>query len=217
MQEVRGRFAAGRERAAARFRQAFAADTSLPPNERWRAHLEIQAASLLEELSAVSLDSTYRIAVIIDENHGRRTIPLIVASTASPPALDQADKLTPDAVFYPYFRVEQSAVGVFEFFLFTSEVMGSSNWQVTRVIADHDEYNELLAKMESPQIVNALFSSFEPAVEFRADGTSMLDVTLYTRAQEERIERRSLSLDQHQEFHFHSRALIAEGRGGVTL
>lgn len=214
---MRARFAEGRELAARRFREAFAADTALPPNERWRAHLEIQAASLLEKLSAVHLDAAYRISVILDEDHGRRTIPVIVASGSSRPELGQIGKLSPDISFYPYFQLEKTAVGVFEFFLFTSEVMGSATWQVTKVIGDYDEYNELLSKMEAPQIVNALFSNVEPAVEFRPDGTSMLDVTLYSRAQEERIERRSLSLDQHQEFHFHSRALIAEGRGGVSL
>ena len=36
-------------------------------------------------------------------------------------------------------------------------------------------------------------------------------------AQEERVERRMLFLDASNEFHFHGRDLIAEGRGGVRL
>ena len=40
----------------------------------------------------------------------------------------------------------------------------------------------------------------------------MLAVTVYTRADGERVERRLLQLDERNEFHFHSRELIAEAR-----
>jgi hypothetical protein len=69
--------------------------------------------------------------------------------------------------------------------------------------------------MQSVQIVRALVASFLPSVEIRDDGTASLEVTLYTRAEEERIERRLLLLDARNEFHYHGRELIAEGRGGV--
>lgn len=217
VQLVRDRFATARDLAAARFREAFAADTSLPPNERWRAHLEIQALSMLENLTAVRLRPSYRIAVFVDESEGRRVIPVVVAADASIREPQQVEKATASVSLYPFFQVDRTVVGLFEYFLFTSELMSSSAWQVTSVITDAEEYNTALAKMEQPQIVNALYSSFEPAADFRSDGTSFLDVTLYTRAQEERIERRTLLLDQHQEFHFHNRQLVAEGKGGVFL
>jgi hypothetical protein len=78
---------------------------------------------------------------------------------------------------------------------------------MTRLIATPEEYDAALRRMRSPQIVRALVASFLPSV----DG-SKLDVTVYTRAGEERIERRLLILDESNEFHFHSRELIAESR-----
>ena len=71
--------------------------------------------------------------------------------------------------------------------------------------------------MQSPQITRALVASFLPEVDVRADGSAMLEVTVYARAGEERIERRALLLDVMNELHFHSRELIAEGRGGVRV
>ena len=55
-------------------------------------------------------------------------------------------------------------------------------------------------------------ASFLPSYE-----RASLEVTVYTRASEERVERRMLTLDASNEFHFHSRELIAEGRGGVAV
>ena len=61
-------------------------------------------------------------------------------------------------------------------------------------------------------------ASFRPlSVDARDDGTALLEATVYTRAEEERIERRQLLLDVHNEFHYHGRALLAEGRGGVRI
>ena len=86
---------------------------------------------------------------------------------------------------------------------------------MTTVIASSDEYDAALRRMQSLQIVRALVASFLPSVEFRSDGTAFLEATVYTRADEERIERRLLLLDSLNEFHYHGRELIAEGRGGV--
>ncbi len=107
------------------------------------------------------------------------------------------------------FEVEPDAL--FEYWMIISEITGSPSWHMTRVIATSAEYNEVLNRMRSPQIVRALIASFLPSYE-----RSSLEVMLYTRAQEERIERRMLTLDASNEFHFHSRELIAEGRGGVA-
>ena len=85
---------------------------------------------------------------------------------------------------------------------------------MTRVIASPAEYDEALRRMQSPQIVRALVGSFLPSVDLER---SQLEVVVYTRAAEERIERRSLMLDPSNEFHFHGRELIAEGRGGVAV
>ena len=101
---------------------------------------------------------------------------------------------------------------VFEYWMLASEIAGSAAWRMTRVIAAADEYDEALRRMQSPQIVRALVASFLPSWE-----RDSLEVTVYTRADEERIERRMLTIDAGNEFHFHSRELIAEGRGGVTI
>jgi hypothetical protein len=84
-------------------------------------------------------------------------------------------------------------------------------------VATADEYDAALMRMHSPQIVRALIVTHLPSVDPRDDGTAMLDATVYTRAEEERIERRQLLLDVHNEFHYHGRELLAEGRGGVRV
>ena len=111
---------------------------------------------------------------------------------------------------YANFRVEQSAL--FEYWMIVSEIAGSPSWRMTRVIATSDEYDEALKRMKSPQIVRALVGTFLPSIE-----RDSVEVTVYTRAVEERIERRMLTLDASNEFDFHSRELIAEGRGGVPV
>jgi hypothetical protein len=117
------------------------------------------------------------------------------------------DLITP---LYENFEVEPDAL--FEYWMIISEIAGSAAWRMTKVIATSDEYDEALRRMRSPQIVRALVGSFLPSYE-----RSSLEVTLYTRAVEERVERRMLTLDASNEFHFHSRELIAEGRGGVAI
>jgi hypothetical protein len=108
---------------------------------------------------------------------------------------------------YRNFVVERTPLTIFEYWLLISEITGSESWRMTKLIATPEEYDAALKQMRSPQIVRALVSSFLPSV----DG-SLLAVTVYTRAGEERIERRILMLDEHNEFHFHGRELIAEGR-----
>lgn len=111
---------------------------------------------------------------------------------------------------YENFEVDPDAL--FEYWMIASEIAGSPSWRMTRVVATPDEYDEALKRMKSPQIVLALVATFLPSVE-----RSSLEVTVYTRANEERVERRMLTLDASNEFHFHSRQLIAEGRGGVAV
>ncbi|HEV2719780.1 MAG TPA: hypothetical protein VG323_07150 [Thermoanaerobaculia bacterium] len=115
------------------------------------------------------------------------------------------------------FEIERSETGVFEYWLIISEILASAAWHVTRLIAEPAEYDDALRRMQSPQIVRAIPPPLLPSAELRDDGTALLDVTVYTRAGEERIERRTLALDEHNEFHFHGRALLAEGRGGVAV
>ena len=112
---------------------------------------------------------------------------------------------------YENFVVDRTPAAIFEYWLVISEITGSEGWRMTKLIATPEEYDAALKQMRSPQIVRALVASFLPSVE-----NAMLEVTVYTRAGEERIERRSLFLDPQNEFHFHGRELIAEGQGGRT-
>ena len=180
--------------AADRFRVAFAAQSDIPPNERWRVHLEIQAAALVESSTGVKVDGAVHYDIV-----GETITPFVVKGQP----------------LYPHFRIEQTAAAVLEYWILVSELLGSSAWRMTTLIASGDEYNESLKRITQPQIVRALIGAFLPSAEWRDDGTAFLEVTVYTRANEERIERRLLALDQANEFHFHSRELIAEGRGGV--
>ena len=116
---------------------------------------------------------------------------------------------------YKNFDVDRTPAAIFEYWLIISEIAGSASWRMTRVITTREDYDDALRRMQDLQIVRALVASFLPAVEIRDDGTAMLQATVYTRAQEERVERRTLFLDASNEFHFHGRELIAEGRGGV--
>jgi hypothetical protein len=118
---------------------------------------------------------------------------------------------------FPFFEIERTEAGVFEYWLIVSEILASAAWHVTKLIADAYEYDDALRRMQSPQIVRAIPPPLAPAAEVRDDGTALLDVTVYTRAGEERIERRTLALDGNNELHFHGRVLLAEGRGGVHV
>lgn len=108
---------------------------------------------------------------------------------------------------YENFVVDRTPETIFEYWLIISEITGSDAWRMTRVIASPGEYDAALRRMRSPQIVRAIVPSFLPAVD-----DSMLSVVVHSRAGEERIERRQLFLDDRNEFHFHGRELIAEGR-----
>ena len=115
-----------------------------------------------------------------------------------------------DGVIQPLhqnFEIDRTPLTIFEYWLIISEITGSDSWRMTKLIATPEEYDAALRQMRSPQIVRALVASFLPSV----DG-SMLAVTVYTRADGERVERRLLQLDERNEFHFHSRELIAEAR-----
>lgn len=216
VERIRARFAHAREDAASRFRESFAsAPPDTPPNERWRAHLEIQAASMLDAVSGVRLKPGYRIAYFIDEE--RRMIAPVAHSGGDLPADAELDRLRPEEFLYPYFEIESTGEALLEYWFLTSELLSSSDWKMTKLIATPEEHDGLLAGMDQPQIVNALFAGFLPEFEFQSDGTAFLDLTVYTRAKEERIERRRLFLDANNELHFHSRQLIAEGRGGVSV
>jgi len=118
---------------------------------------------------------------------------------------------------FPFFDVDRTEAGVFEYWLVISEILASPAWHVTKLIAEPGEYDDALRRMQSPQIVRAIPPPLPPSVELRDDGTALLDVTVYTRAGEERVERRTLALDTENEFRFHGRQLLAEGRGGVDV
>jgi hypothetical protein len=188
---VRSRIARAHALAAARFRDAFAAGDTRPV-----AHLEIQAAALVECAAHVRLRGT-----IHYEMAGRLVTPYVERG----------------APLFPFFDVERIAVAVFEYWLIISEILASPAWSVTKLIAEPGEYDDALRRMQSPQLVRVIPGPLLPAVELRDDGTALLDVTVHTRAGEERIERRTLALDDENEFHFHGRALLAEGRGGVDV
>ena len=115
------------------------------------------------------------------------------------------------------FVVDRAPLTIFEYWLIISDITGAPSWRMTTLIATPEEYDAALRRMQSPQIVRALVASFLPSVKVRDDSSAFLEATVYTRAAEERIERRLLLLDPHNEFHFHGRELIAEGRGGVRV
>jgi hypothetical protein len=116
---------------------------------------------------------------------------------------------------YPDFTIERTPEAVFTYWLVVSEMIATATWAMTKVLATREEYDDALRKMQSPQIVRALIVDFLPRVEWRDDGTALLEAVVYTRAVEERVERRSLILDTTNELHYHGRELLAEGRGGI--
>jgi hypothetical protein len=186
---IRDRIARANELAAAQFRDTFVPGQTLPT-----AHLEILAAALLEYAEGVRALGTIHYQI-----DGNTIAPFVV----------------PDQPLFRYFDVERSPAAVFEYWLIVSEILASNSWRMTTLIATPEEYDAGLRRMQSPQIVRALVAAFLPTVEIRDDGSAFLEATVYTRAAEERIERRLLLLDPFNEFHYHGRELIAEGQGGV--
>jgi hypothetical protein len=213
VENIRGRIRQAMVLAAERFRAHFAATPELAPNQRWRGHLEIQAAALLEHAREVRLPSGYRVAYSIDE--ANRIVQPYVAAIGSSGEVP-AGSVSASAL-YPFFQIARTPEALLEYWLVISEMTASSGWAMTRLVATAAEYDEALKRMKQPQLVRALIVSFLPAAEWRDDGTAVLEATVYTRAQEERIERRSLLLDRNHELHGHGRELIAEGRGGVGV
>lgn len=122
-----------------------------------------------------------------------------------------------DDIRYPDFQIERTPEAVFTYWLVVSEMIATASWAMTKLIATREEYDEALRRMQSPQIVRALIVGFLPRVDLRDDGTALLEAVVYTRATEERIERRQLILDTTNELHYHGRELLAEGRGGIAV
>jgi len=193
VQRVRERIARAHDLANARFREAFAAGPLAP-----KAHMVMQAAALVECASGLRVRGEIRYDVIGDE---------------STPYIEGLR----DRPVYESFDVDRNPEAIFEYWLVISDIVGATSWRMTRLVATSDEYDAALMRMESPQIVRALIVTHLPSVDARDDGTAILEATVYTRAEEERVERRQLLLDVHNEFHYHGRELIAEGRGGVRL
>ena len=191
VQAIRARIERANQIAALRFREAFAAGP-LPPV----AHLRMQAAALIESADGVRLNGEIAYDVTVD---------LVT------PYVERGKPI------YPYFEVARTPEAILEYWLIVSEIEASTSWRMTRLIASAEEYGAALGRMQSPQIVRALVTQFLPEVDVRADGTAMLEVTVYARAGDERVERRTLDLDVMNEFHFHARELLAEGRGGVRV
>lgn len=193
VQRVRERIAQAHALANERFREAFASSVApLPP----KAHMAMQAAALVENASGLRVRGEIRYDVIGDE---------------STPYVERGRPV------YEFFDVDRNPEAIFEYWLVISDIVGATSWRMTRLIASADEYDAALMRMQSPQIVRALNLTHLPSVDARDDGTAILEATVYTRAEEERVERRQLLLDVHNEFHYHGRQLIAEGRGGVRV
>jgi hypothetical protein len=190
---VRTTIARARALAAERFRDAF--------HERHDAlaHLEIQAAALLETADGLRLREGA--AIRYDVGADRTVTPYV----------------TRGEPLFGAFTIRRTPAALFEYFVVISEILASPAWSVTKIIAVPGEYDDALRRMQQPQLIRAIPGVLLPAGEWRDDGTAMLQVTLYTRAGEERIERRLLALDAGQEFHFHSRELLAEAQGGVSV
>ena len=191
VERIRARIAASQLVAAERFRDAFSKGL-LPPV----AHLRIQAEALLEAAQGVKLRGRIAYDVIGDlvTPYVERGVPI-----------------------YPSFEVLRTPEAILEYWLIVSELEGSSAWRMTRLIASGRDYDEALKRMESPQIVRALVATYLPSADVQDDGTAMLEVCVYARAGEERIERRQLLLSADNEFSFHGRQLLAEGRGGLRV
>jgi hypothetical protein len=193
VKQLRTQIARAHVLAAERFRRAYQLDPTNP-----HIHLTIQAEALLETARGVRLRNGGAIQYDITGNVGV-------------PFVERGQPL------YPYFAIARTPLAVLEYWLIVSELTSSSAAMMTKLIAESGEYDDALRRMSSPQIVRALIPNLLPAAELRDDGTALLEVTLYTRAIEERIERRTLALDHRNELHFHSRELLAEGRGGVAV
>ena len=189
--QIRARIAASQLVAAERFRDAFSKGP-LPPV----AHLRIQAEAMLEAAQGVKLRGRLAYDVI-----GELVTPYVQRGVP----------------IYPSFDIARTPEAILEYWLIVSELEGSSAWRMTRFIASGADYDAALKRMESPQIVRALVATYLPSVELQEGGTAMLEVTVYARAGEERIERRQLVLSADNEFSFHGRELLAEGRGGIRF
>lgn len=191
---VRRRIANAHALAAERFR-AVAAGNVLAA-ENWRTHLEIQAAALVHASDGVTL---------------RGGISYELDSGFLAPHLSLGEPL------HRYFDVRRTPVAILEYWVIYSEISSAAAWNLTQLVVTSTEFDAVLRVIQKPNMVRALAIHFLPAVDIRPDGSATLEVTVYTRAGEERIERRLLSVDGQNQITFHSRELLVEGRGGVEV
>jgi len=199
VKRIRASLARAHALAAGRFHEAFDRQVDIAPNDRWRVHLEIQASALLETAEGVRLRDGGRLRYRVGDD--RTITPYVVEGEP----------------LFPHFIIRRTAPALFEYWLIISELLASSAWAMTKVITVPGEYDDALRRMRQPQLIRVIPGILLPSAEWRDDGTAMLEVTVYTRAAEERIERRLLALDAHNELHFHSRELLAEAQGGVAV
>jgi len=180
--------------------------TSLSPEDVGRVRARIARA---HEIAAIQFRETFVLGQTLPTAHLQMLADALIGESEgirlNGPAYEIRDGLIEPN--YENFVVERTPITIFEYWWIISEITGSDSWRMTKIITSPDEYNVALKQMRSPQIVRALVPSFLPSV----DG-SLLSVVVYSRAGEERVERRQLFLDDRNEFHFHGRELIAEGR-----
>ncbi len=195
MARVRAAVETAHEKAGEAFRAAFSS-SELPQEQRFRTYMQMRADALLAAARYVRVRSG-RIEYDFD---GRAVTPYVVRGEP----------------MYAHFVFPRTGEAIYEYFVMAGEILATPTWNLTRVIATADEYGAALQMMREPQLVDVTIASFLPEADVD-ESSALLHVTLYTRAGQERIERRTLSLDPWNEFEFHSRALIAEGSGGVAV
>jgi hypothetical protein len=203
LQQVEGlrlRWNEARALAGLRFSDGFAGMVAAPEV----GYLRVYAAAMLESFPGIALEPPWSVDYEISDD--RLLSPILVS-----PAGTKSDRVL------PLFTVDRSPLAVLSYWIFISELYASPAWQLTRLVVTPEEYDVALAAMLQPQIVRALLPTLLPRVELKYDGTAVLDVTVFTRAGEERMERRRLLLDGEGEFHPHGRDLFAEGRGRVAV
>lgn len=210
VEDLRARVTNAHVETATRFRELFE-QTESGAGDPLRQHMTLLANSLIRAARHLTLAEGSEIRILLRDD--RTVLPFV-----SPGGESQVgDDAEPRDVLFRWIQLDGTAAAVLEYWMIISEILGSAAWRMTRLIASGDEFREALDRMLQPQLIRPLFLQHEPVVELRDDSTATLEVTLYSRAGEERIERRHLVLDDAQEFHLHHRDILAEGSGGVVV
>lgn len=199
--------------------------------EHWQSLLEHNAAAVLDALEHVSLAEGYvvRYRFFGRQDNEVRVRPFVARATTDVNAVRAAldwhpapdsgtavDRLRANRdadLLYRHFEFTDSAVGVFQYWLAVEEIWASASWVHTRVVADREQFGEIVARGDWQ--VEQSVESYQPVV-VRRDGGAHLAMLLYSPLHRHSIALQQVEIRQDGSVVFAEPITVASGPRGYV-